>query len=214
VKRSTRGVPEAIVDLLLRTGPHRTSLRKLREAMHGVDLGPLAPSRERCVRTEDGRMRLAPASLVADVPRLSRWVDAARDARGGGALVLVGRRHLRSNNSWMHNLASLAKGSDRSRLLMHTRDAAARSLVDGARVRVKSRVGSVEATLTVTDDVMPGVVSLPHGFGHAPAAETMRLAGAVAGPNVNALTDEERVEPVVGTSILNGVVVEVEALHA
>ena len=142
------------------------------------------------------------------MPRLERWVDEHARAPEGG-LVLIGRRHLRSNNSWMHNLPSLAKGPDRARLLMHPDDAARLGLADGARVRVTSRAGEVTARLAITRDVMPGVVSLPHGFGHAGAAGSLRVAGALAGPSANALTDELRVEPLIGTSILGGLPITV-----
>jgi anaerobic selenocysteine-containing dehydrogenase len=210
-RAALRHLPELAVDALLRTGPYRLSLAALREAPHGVDLGPLRPSGGRGVRTADGKARLAPPLLVADVPRLERWLDAAP---GASELVLIGRRHLRSNNSWLHNVRSLAKGPDRAKLLMHPDDAASRDLASGARVRVRGRAGEVVATLETTADLARGVVSLPHGYGHAAAADTLRVAGALAGPNVNALTDEQFVEPVLGTSILNGVRVVVEAIDA
>jgi anaerobic selenocysteine-containing dehydrogenase len=205
-RRWGRGFPERAIDLMLRTGVARTSLARLRAESRGIDLGPLRPAFRRKVRTPDGRVRLAPRVLMDDVARLEKWLDAPRD----GGLVLIGRRSLRSNNSWMHNVPSLAKGPDRARLLMHADDAAARGLVDGARVRVSSRTGSVTARLAVTEDIMPGVVSLPHGFGHGEAAGTLRVAGALEGPSANALTDAADVEPVLGTSVLNGVPVSVE----
>jgi anaerobic selenocysteine-containing dehydrogenase len=208
--RRARDLPERVIDLLLRTGPYRLSLRELREAPRGIDLGPLTPARAEKVRTPGARVRLAPEILVSDVPRLERWVA---EGPPPGELCLIGRRHLRSNNSWMHNVRSLVKGPDRAQLFMHPDDAARIGVADGDRVRVKSRVGEVEARLAVTGDIMPGVVSLPHGFGHAPAAATLRVAGALAGPNVNALTDEELVEPLLGTSILNGFPVRVTPLH-
>jgi anaerobic selenocysteine-containing dehydrogenase len=192
-RAAARGLPERVVDLLLRLGPRRLSLRALREAPHGIDLGALVPSRSERVRTRDGRVRLAPQALVADVPRVEAWVDRRGD---DAELLLIGRRHLRSNNSWMNGLPSLAKGPDRARLLVHPADAARIGVVDGARARVRSRTGCVSVVVHVTDEVMPGVVSLPHGFGRCSA---------------NELTDEQRVEPVVGTSILNGVPVVVEA---
>ncbi len=209
-RRASASLPERAIDALLRTGPYGLSLARLREAEHGIDLGPLVPSRGAHLRTPDGRVRLAPDALVADVDRLDRWVDDARDA----GLVLIGRRHLRSNNSWLHNARSLVKGPDRSMLMMHPDDAKRLGLADGARVRVRSRVGEVEVVLAVTDDMMPGVVSLPHGFGHAAARATLRVAGALPGPNANALTDELLVEPVIGTSVLNGVPVVVEQAKA
>ena len=205
VARALRSLPERLIDLLLLAGKERLTLKKLAATPNGRDLGPLLPQRLDRVRTPDRKARLAPPELVADIPRLEAWLDAAPPP-----LVLVGRRHLRSNNSWMHNLPSLAKGKDRAELLMHPSDATARGLVDGARVRITSRTGAVVARLALTEDVMPGAVSLPHGFGHAAAQDTLRVAGKLAGPNANAITDDLLVEPVVGTSILNGVPVEVE----
>jgi anaerobic selenocysteine-containing dehydrogenase len=207
--RIARDLQERVIDLLLRAGPYRLSLDALRAAPHGVDLGPLMPSRRARVRTPGALVRLAPEVFVREVPRIDRWLaDRAAPAAPDG-LLLVGRRHLRSNNSWMHNLRSLVKGPDRAQLLMHPDDAARRGLAHGARVRVKSRAGEVSATLAVTEDMRPGVVSLPHGYGHAAAAVTLRVAGALAGPNVNVLTDGETVEPLVGASILSGVAVRV-----
>jgi len=197
-----RNLPDRIVDLLLRR--RGLSLRKLLAAPDGIDLGPLMPCRKSKVRTRGGRVQLCPTVLAADVPRLERWVESARSS-----LVLIGRRDLRTNNSWMHNVPTLAKGPDRARLFMHPDDAAARGLREGDRVSVRSRTGALDAALHVTDEVMNGVVSLPHGFGHAGARETLRVAGGLPGGNVNALTDEERVEPILGTSALNGVPVEV-----
>jgi anaerobic selenocysteine-containing dehydrogenase len=212
-RRLGRDLPDRVVDLLLRLGPHRLSLDALRRAPHGVDLGPLVPSRADKVRTPDGRVRLAPEVFVREVPRLERWVaERAAATAGGGELVLIGRRHLRSNNSWMHNARSLVKGPDRSQLLMAPADAARLGLADGTRVRVRSRVGEVIARLAVTEEMKPGVVSLPHGYGHAEAAATLRVAGAVPGPNVNELTDDQTLEPLVGAAILSGVPVTVSAI--
>jgi anaerobic selenocysteine-containing dehydrogenase len=206
-----RDLPERVLDALLRLGPHGLSLARLRTAPHGVDLGPLVPRGSHAMRTPDRRARLAPAAIVADVERLERWVDAQRSP---SELVLIGRRHLRSNNSWMHNRRSLTKGPDRSSLLMHPADGARLGLVDGGRVRVRSRTGELTASLTLTSDVMQGIVSLPHGYGHASARATLRVAGALPGESANALTDELFVEPIVGTSVLNGVPVTVEGLDA
>jgi anaerobic selenocysteine-containing dehydrogenase len=204
--------PDRMIDLTLRVGPYRgLSLKKLRAAPHGVDLGPLAPARKSRVRTPDGNVRLAPELLVADLKRLAVWVDETRD----GGLVLIGRRHVRTNNSWMHNCKSLVKGRDRATLMMHPTEAERRGLVAGQRVRVTTRVGTIEAPLECTEDIMPGVVSLPHGYGHAAAAEHMRTAGATPGPNINAVTDDLLLEPLTGTAVLGGVPVVVEPVaHA
>ena len=196
VRSALRRVPERIIDLLLRTGPHRLSLRALEQAPNGVDLGPLVPAGGRRVRTSDGRACLAPPALMADLDRVEAWVD---DRSREGHLLLIGRRHLRSNNSWMNELPSLSKGPDRATLMVHPEDAARAGVVNGSRVRVASRAGSLVVPVHVTDEVMPGVVSLPHGFARA---------------NANVLTDETRVEPVVGTSILNGVPVKLEPADA
>ncbi|MSP61443.1 MAG: molybdopterin oxidoreductase family protein [Myxococcales bacterium] len=207
---------DRVIDLLLRAGayggrfvPFRggLSLAALRKTPHGIDLGPLLPAGREKVRTQGGKVDLAPAPLVADLPRLERWLDGQR----ANGLVLIGRRHLRSNNSWMHNCPSLVKGPDRSGLLIHPTDADRLGLTDGQAVRVRSRVGAVAATVRRSDEIMPGVVSLPHGYGHAAAADTLRVAGTVAGPNINALTDEELVDPLTGTAALSGVPVTIEA---
>jgi anaerobic selenocysteine-containing dehydrogenase len=145
-----RDLPDRVVDWLLRR--RGLSLAKLAAHPHGLDLGPLRPCLGEKVHTPDGRARLAPAPLVAEIPRVLRWLDEPRQ------LVLIGRRHLRSNNSWMHNLRSLTKGPARAQLLMHPDDAG--SLSSGARVRVKSAHGSVDAELAVSDSIAPGVVSL------------------------------------------------------
>ena len=205
-----RPSPDRVLDLLLRTGPYRLSLKRLREAEHGIDLGPLVPMRHERVRHPGGKVDLAPGDLVADLARVDAWIDERRDA----GLVLIGRRHLRSNNSWMHNAPSLVKGPDRSSLMMNPEDASARGLKTGDPVRVESRAGAVEVRLEVTPDVRPGVVSLPHGFGHAAARDTLRVAGAVAGANVNAVTDDALVEPLTGTAVLSGVPVSVSPASA
>jgi anaerobic selenocysteine-containing dehydrogenase len=205
---------ERAIDLLLRLGrygdhfvPGRDglSLAKLRRAPHGVDLGPLVAMRKERVRTPDGLVDLAPAPLLADVPRVARFVDEPP----AGDVVLIGRRHLRSNNSWMHNVRSLVKGPDRAALLVHPDDARRLGLEHGKRARLRSRIGEVEVSVEVTADIAPGVVSLPHGYGHEAAKDTLRTAGAVPGVNMNAITDDALVEPLTGTAILNGTPVQI-----
>jgi anaerobic selenocysteine-containing dehydrogenase len=213
-KRGWRITPDHVLDLALRIGPYGDrflpkrglNLKKVREAPHGIDLGPLQPSARERVRTEDGLVDCAPAVFVSEIERVDRWIEDTSRAE----LVLIGRRHLRTNNSWMHNVRSLVKGPDRSQLLMNRDDAERMRLVEGQEVRVRSRVGAVTTHVLPTDDMMPGVVSLPHGYGHAAAADSMRIAGATPGPNVNAITDDLLVEPILGTAILNGVPVTVE----
>ena len=210
--------PELALDVLIRTGPYGDrfvpggkglTLAKVRAAKHGIDLGPLVPMGRERVVTRDGLVDLAPAALTSDLPRVAAWlVKPSRPE-----LVLIGRRHVRSNNSWMHNVRSLTKGPDRAMLLMNPEDAAKRGIAAGERVRVVSRVGSVEANLALSDEVRPGVVSLPHGFGHTAAKDTMRIAGALDGPSMNAITDDLFIEPLTGTAVLNGVEVRIEKLE-
>jgi anaerobic selenocysteine-containing dehydrogenase len=142
---------------------------------------------------------------AADLERLR----AARQDSNG--LVLIGRRHLRSNNSWMHNSRRLVKGKSRCTLMIHPDDAAARGLEDGATALVSSRSGEIRVPVEITDTVMPGVVSVPHGWGHDRDGVGWSTARAHAGVSANDVTDDQRVDPLSGTSALNGVPVEVRA---
>jgi anaerobic selenocysteine-containing dehydrogenase len=145
--------------------------------------------------------------LLADLERLAASLE-----RPASALLLIGRRHVRSNNSWMHNLPMLAKGPARCTLQIHPNDATAHGLADGGMAKVSSRVGSVLAPVEVTDDIAPGVVSLPHGWGHDEPGVRLRVAAERPGTNSNVLTDELALDPLSGTSVLNGIPVSVEAV--
>ena len=218
--------PAGALDLLLRTGPwgdrflpgsRGLSLARLRAAPHGIDLGPLEPCLPDRLATPRKRIDLAPAIFTHDVRRLEERLAAATAAAPGAEaslegpeLVLIGRRDLRSNNSWMHNARRLVKGRERCTLLMHPDDAARRGLSSGERVLVRSRVGAVAAPLEITPAMMPGVVSLPHGFGHGRPGVRLAVAAEHAGVSVNDLTDEAAVDPLSGTAVLNGVPVTVE----
>lgn len=203
--------PERLLDLMLRTGPYgdgfgaradgpQLSLAALQAAPHGIDLGPLQPRLPDALRTASGTIELAPELLVSDVPRLHAALDRVRDGP-----VLIGRRHLRSNNSWMHNLPVLVKGKPRCTLHVHPDDAARYGLADGAGARLRSRTGSVEAEVEITDEVMPGVVSLPHGWGHAVADTQMSVATQHPGTNSNVLADEQLFDALSGNAVLNGI---------
>jgi anaerobic selenocysteine-containing dehydrogenase len=206
--------PEAVLELGLRTGPHKLSLSKLRAAPHGLDLGALEPRLPGRLNTKDKRVKLAPATYVADLPRLDRRL-AEWTARGsGGGLVLVGRRHLRSNNSWLHNSARLVKGKPRCTLLVNPADAASRGIADGDQVRLASRVGAVTVPAEVSDEMMPGVVSLPHGWGHGRPGTRTQVANAHAGVSANDVTDTGFVDLLSGTAALTGVEVTVERVAA
>jgi anaerobic selenocysteine-containing dehydrogenase len=202
--------PERLLDLLLRIGPYDLTLADLEAAPHGIDLGPLAPRLPDLLRTPSGRIELAPEPIVADVARLR----AALTREHNGGLVLVGRRQLRSNNSWMHNLELLVSGPERCTLHVHPDDAERLGLADGAAARVESRAGALEAPVEVTDAVMPGVVSLPHGWGHDAPGARLGVAGEHAGVNANLLADEELVDALSGNAVLNGIPVAVAPVAA
>jgi anaerobic selenocysteine-containing dehydrogenase len=209
--------PTRLLDLALRTGPHRDkglSLKRLREAPHGIDLGPLEPQLPQLLRTPGRRIDLVPQLFVDDLQRLtSRFAEAERPAACAEdpPLVLIGRRQLRSNNSWMHNSLRLVKGRNRCTLLMHPADAGARGLRSGQAVRITSRVGAVTAELEVSDEVMPGVVSLPHGWGHDRPGTRLGVASQQPGVSMNDLTDDTLLDRLSGCSILSGVPVRIAA---
>jgi anaerobic selenocysteine-containing dehydrogenase len=201
---------------MLRTGPYGEafgttpgglSLDALLAAPHGVDLGPLEPRLAEILRTPSGRIELAAPELLADVERLHTDLD--RESTG---LVLVGRRDLRSNNSWMHNVEVLVKGRPRCTLHVHPDDAARLGLAAGRGAKVASRVGVVEAPVEITEDIRPGVVSLPHGWGHGAAGARLGVAARHAGVNSNVLADDAAFDPLSGNAVLNGIPVSVTAV--
>jgi anaerobic selenocysteine-containing dehydrogenase len=196
--------PERLLDLMLRAGPYDLSLSDLQDEPHGVDLGPLQPRLPDALRTASGRIELAPEPVVDDVERLR----ASLETRRNGHLVLVGRRHLRSNNSWMHNLDVLVKGKPRCTLHVHPDDAARCKLTDGEPAELRSRTGSLVAPVEVTDAIMPGVVSLPHGWGHDVTGTVQQVASAHAGANSNLVADELLLDALSGNAVLNGIPVE------
>ncbi|MGH2749204.1 MAG: molybdopterin oxidoreductase family protein [Actinomycetota bacterium] len=209
-----RGPVEQILDLRLRLGPYGDrlgerpdglSLAVLEANPHGVDLGPLEPRLPNALRTASGKVELAPPEIVADVPRLQRALGSSANG-----LVLIGRRQLRSNNSWMHNVPTMVRGSNRCTLLMHPEDAARLGLSEGDVARVRSRAGEVDAPVDITDEMLPGVVSLPHGWGHGVPGVRLSVAGANAGVSSNDLSDEEIVDPLSGNAVLNAIPVTVE----
>jgi len=210
--------PDQLIDLGLRLGPYGAwkrkreglSLRKLKQHPHGIDLGPLAPCLPQRLFTSGKRIRCDIPELIGDVERARREIGIG----AADSLRLIGRRHIRSNNSWMHNSERLVKGKDRCLLLMNPGDGSARSLVDGTMATVRSRIGALEVTVHLTDEMMPGVVSLPHGWGHARKGVNLRVANAHAGVSVNDLTDEFLIDTLSGNASLSGVEVVVERLAA
>ncbi|SFP43591.1 Anaerobic selenocysteine-containing dehydrogenase [Amycolatopsis arida] len=192
--------PELLLDALLKSGPYGLSLAHLLDKPNGVDLGPLRPRLPELVCTESGRVELAPSALTDDVARLRE-----RLAVPAPEFVLIGRRQLRSNNSWLHNVRPLAGGSNRCTLQVNPADAARLGL--GGRALVRSAAGEVEVPVEPSDTIMPGVVSLPHGWGQTEAAQ--QVASAKGGVNVNALTDESVVDTLSGNAVFNGVPISI-----
>ena len=212
--------PERLLEVMLRTGPYGDgfgskpdglTLQVLLDNPHGVDLGALEPGRiPDLLRTASGKVELAPPMLLDDMARLR----SSLDRNWSDGMVLVGRRHLRSNNSWMHNLKVLTKGRNRCTLQIHPTDAERLGILDGDPTRVTSRVGEVVVPAEVTDAIRPGVVSIPHGFGQSMPGVQLTIASAYAGVNTNILTDETFQDVPSGNIALNGVPVTVSALAA
>ncbi|WP_033286314.1 molybdopterin oxidoreductase family protein [Streptomyces sp. NRRL F-525] len=210
--------PERRLDMMLRLGPYGDgfgvrpdglSLEKLLAHPHGIDLGPLKSRLPQPLKTRSGKVELLPQPILDDLPRLRQAMSDRADG-----LVLVGRRHLRSNNSWMHNVPALTGGTNRCTLHIHPDDAERLGVVDGAPVRVKGAGGEVTAPAEITDGLRRGVVSLPHGWGHDRPGTRLSHAAADPGVNVNQLLDGSQLDPLSGNAVLNGVPVEVAALTA
>jgi len=213
---SEREGPDRVLDLMLRAGPYGDgfgsapeglSLARLEAEPHGIDLGPLAPRVDELLATASGRIELLPAPIAGDLPRLAAALDAPRPE-----WLLIGRRHLRSNNSWMHNISSLVRGKDRCTLQMHPSDAVRLGVEDGARVTVRSQAGEVVAPVEITDVLLPGVVSLPHGWGHDLPGVRLSVAQEHAGVNSNCLTPAVPADPLSGNAGLNAIPVEIAHL--
>jgi anaerobic selenocysteine-containing dehydrogenase len=217
--------PRRFVDAALRAGPHGLrkgraglTLRKVERAEHGLDLGPLVRQLPGRLMTPGKRVDLAHPVVLADWPRVLAGLRAAETAAGDPDLdlLLVGRRHLRSNNSWMHNSARLTKGRTRFTVQIHPDDAQARGVVDGELVRVVSSVGAIEVPVDVTDRLMPGVVSVPHGYGHdrggAAGPTGWRHAAGLGGASVNDITDATRIDPLSGNAAVQAVPVRIERI--
>lgn len=207
------GGPERMLDLTLRTGPFGDQYGKnpggitldtLKANPNGIDFGPMVPQLPDILGTTDKKIRLAPQYLLDDLPRL-----AARMERPAEPLVLVSRRHLRSNNTWLHNVPALMKGKDRCTLLIHPDDAARCGVADSDIVTVKSEAGEITVPVEVTDSIKPGVVSMPHGWGHGKPGTRMSVANASPGANTNVLSPPTFVDEPSGNGVLNGIPVTI-----
>jgi anaerobic selenocysteine-containing dehydrogenase len=212
-----RGV-ERLLDLGLRAGPYGDqfgmkpdglNLDKVQAAEGGIDLGGLEPRVPAVLRTPSGKIELAPAMLIDDLKRPAADLERSRPQ-----LVIVGRRQLHGNNSWMHNLPVLAKGAARCIALVNPRDAARLGLEDGGNARIEHDGRSIEAEVAITDEMMPGVISLPHGWGHDQSGARLEVAAANPGANLNALMDENRRDPLSGNAMLSGMEVNMTPVAA
>lgn len=215
-KQYEHGGPERILDLTLRTGPFGDrygenpdglTLDKLKAQPNGVNFGQMVPRVPEVLGTADGKIRLAPRYLLDDLPRLAQRLDRVPDE-----LVLVSRRHLRSNNSWLHNVPPLMKGKERCTLLMHHNDATKRRVATGDLVTVTSSGGHIEVPVEVTDAIMPGVVSMPHGWGHGKPGTRLAVANDSPGVNTNILSPPTFIDEPSGNGALNGIPVTVAAV--
>ena len=186
--------------------PDGMSLDVFEANPHGIDFGPLEPRLPEALRTESGTIELAPQIIIDELSRLAATLDVPIETH---ELVLISRRHLQSNNSWMHNIDALVKGKVRCTLLVNPSDAARLSLTDGDDAVISSRVGEVTAPVEVTEEVPVGVVSLPHGWGHDMAGTRSTVASRRPGVNSNLLTDPELLDPLSGNAVLNGIPVRV-----
>lgn len=214
--------PEAQVDFMLRSGPYGggfnftkgLSLKKLKANPHGIDLGALKPSLPYSLKTPDKQIHLCRDFFMADLPRVNQHFFAEEESTepNPNQFSLIGRRHVRSNNSWLHNSHRLVKGKSRCTVMIHPFDAAALNIENAQTVRVSSRVGHIDIPAEISDHIMQGVVSIPHGFGHQRTGTNWQIAQAHAGVSVNDLTDDKQIDELSGNAVLNGVPVNIQAL--
>jgi len=205
--------PERMLDLGLRFGPYGAkfnpfskglTLKKVKAAQHGMDLGPMSPCLPERLRTDNKRIKLAPQLFVTDIERVRERLGSTT---ANGHLLLIGRRQLRSNNSWLHNSLRLVKGNPakpRCTIIMNPTDAANRDLREGQRAQVKSRVGTIILPVELSDEIMRGVVSIPHGWGHDREGNQLAIAQQYSGASINDLTDEQSIDAICGTAAFNG----------
>lgn len=215
--------PRRFVDIALRIGPwglrkgrRALSLARIRRHPHGLDLGPLEPILPGRLMTSNRRIRLDHPVVVDDWARVRALLESEPSDAGARpeAFRLIGRRHLRSNNSWMHNYPRLVRGTNRCTVLMHPDDAGRLGCAAGTRVTVSSEIGAIEAEVTITDDVMPGVVCLPHGWGHSRAGSRWRVAERTSGASVNDITDTSLFDPLSGNAAVTGMSVKIRVMRA
>jgi anaerobic selenocysteine-containing dehydrogenase len=192
-------------------GKEGLTLQKLKDNPHGKDLGALRPCINERLLTENQAINLIPELIIKDLERVKNqaYILLNETKNKDFDLQLIGRRHLRSNNSWMHNSERLVKGRERCTLMIHPETAAKRGIMNQEKVQIESRVGKIEITVEITDEIMPNVVSIPHGFGHTRAGIQLDVATAHAGVSLNDLTDELLIDELTGNSAFSGVPVRI-----
>lgn len=201
--------PKFLLDQALKYGPYQDiDLETLIDNPHGIDLGPLQSMLPEALQHDDKHIHLNVDFYQADLERVQQMMQHYNDSQ----ILLIGRRHVRSNNSWLHNSYRLVKGKSRCTMMLHPETASQYKIADGQEVKVTSRVGSVIIAAEVTDELMPGVVSIPHGFGHARQGVKQQIAQAHAGVSVNDLTDDTLIDKLCGNAAVNGVPVQLEAM--
>jgi len=212
--------PAWIINMLLKKGPyaqsHQLNLKKLKRNPHGIDLGPMQPCLPKRLFTNDHMINLAPVELLSDLGRLEK--NLAHESENPGKhkpefdLLLIGRRDLRSNNSWLHNSYRMVKGKNRCLALIHPKDAQSRELSVGDMACVRSRVGEIRIPVAITEHIKPGVISIPHGWGHQMSGVKLQVAEQHAGVNTNILTDHHLTDGLSGNAALNGVPVSLSKI--
>ncbi|MBM9577064.1 molybdopterin-dependent oxidoreductase [Leptospira sp. 201903070] len=210
--------PSSIIDFALRTGPYgekgkhnrMLNIQLLKDNPHGIDLGPLMSCFPERLLTEDKKIHLLPKPVLDDLPRLKKKFEEWSEPKKEVNFLLIGRRHLRNNNSWMHNMPKLMTGKNRCTLLIHPDDAKNLGISEEEEVQVESRVGKILIPTEISDEIMPGVVSIPHGFGHSKNGVRLSVAKQFAGVSINDLTDEESLDELSGNAALSGILVSIQ----
>lgn len=205
--------PTDFIDRSLQTGPygksHGLSLQKLKENPHGIDLGALVPMLPERLRTKDKRIKLCPEIMLTDMNRVKKVLADFKNSNGSNKFMLIGRRHLRNNNSWMHNMPKLMTGPNRCTAIINFKDAERLGIQNESLVKIKSRVGEVIVSAEVSDEIMEGVVSLPHGFGHTRKGTKLSISKEHAGVSINDITDETEIDALSGNAAFSGTPVEI-----
>ena len=210
---------EKMLDLGLKLGPYGIwggrllsknglSLKKLKQNVHGIDLGPLKECLPNRLFTKDKKINLSAEIFKNDIKRAKENLQASEPDNNFN-LLLIGRRHLRSNNSWMHNSKRLVNGKDRCTLFINPKDAESNNIEDGNTVNVNSKTGLVKIKAEITKDIKPGVVSIPHGWGHNRSGIVLNVAKEHSGVSINDLTDDNLIDKLSGNAAFSGVPVKV-----